>query len=637
MIDFITNLLSSSILYNIVLTILHSLWQGALLALLMNVYLRYNSNNSPTFRYNVAFSTLMLMGISVLSTFSYYALNLSWGEKTREGVLIAAHNSIVTDLPLLSQSLQFQSFDIKQIIPLVATVWLLGVIFFSIRLILGYAHLVQVRRSLQWEMPNWLIDKMEILKTELDISRNIRLAFSHEVFSPLMMGLIRPIIVFPLATINKLSPEEIELILRHEMGHIIRHDYAQNFMLRAMEVILFYHPCMWWTINIIEKERENHCDDYAAIATKDKLIYAKTLVKIKEMQAFERHKLALGFSSDKKSLLNRIKRILNHNQKMSIMKGNLIVGVVLLSSIICLSASTYYLKKIKTTFPEKIEVKNIKSFEIITPTFPMKLVSATVDTTDEEWERKRREKRAKIKIKSRDFKANLKKLKHELKELKREHRGSYNINIEGDWDDEDWEDFGEEMSDIGEKIATRFESVEFQEKVAEIAEVGSTIGLEIASSVVSALDHAFDKDLFHTDKDHFKFSIDRDFDHIGEGIGEMVTDIIESVRDGIQNMEDYDIDHDDIHIHSDRSEFSNVLLKELKKDGFFKKNKVSLELTKKGLKINGKTPSSNIREKYIELIEDYHDISTKSGDSIKFKYSNKNGNIKKSMSVDISN
>ena len=686
MIDFISNLVSSTVLYNLAMTILHSLWQGAVLVLLMNLYLKYSHKNSPTFRYNIAFSTLILIGISALATFSFYSLNVDWGGSKNSGLNPASEGNPLGSIPIIATTIAQESFDIKKMIPLISGIWIIGVGFCTMRLLFGYAQIIKIKKSLVLDIPNWLVIKVHHLKNEYGIDRNIKVGISQQVLSPLMMGVIRPIIIFPVAAINQLTPEEIELILRHELGHIIRQDYVQNFIIRTMEVLMFYHPCIWWTTRIIEKERENHCDDYAVQSPENRMFYAKTLVKIREMRASQHYQLALGFSKDNQSLLNRIKRILSHNQKMSIMKGNLIVGIVLLSSLICLSAGTYFFNKTKIDLPERIEVKDIRSLDISIPTFPIKLISSPQDTSKEELRKMIRERQEKIREKSREAREASRELREELRELRKQNGDhSYRIRVNRDWDEKDWEEFSEKMEKWGEEFSEKFESEEFKEKMEkfekkmekwgeefeakfeseeykekmkkfekdmeewgeefaekfeseefqlhleELAEASSELGVGVAASVMEALGEGFQ---FNFDHD-FDFEHDFDFGEMGEGIGEMVSEIVEEVRENIGDL--HDLEHDYVYVNADKSEFTNLLLEKLKEDGFYKKNKVSLTMDNDGIKINGKSQSYQISDKYLELIEDYYDLEPGSGQKLLFEYSDKKGSKKNSLTIEKSN
>jgi len=139
---------------------------------------------------------------------------------------------------------------------------------------------------------------------------------------------------------------------------------------------------------------------------------------------------------------------------------------------------------------------------------------------------------------------------------------------------------------------------------------------------------------FNFDHD-FDFEHDFDFGEMGEGIGEMVSEIVEEVRENIGDL--HDLEHDYVYVNADKSEFTNLLLEKLKEDGFYKKNKVSLTMDNDGIKINGKSQSYQISDKYLELIEDYYDLEPGSGQKLLFEYSDKKGSKKNSLTIEKSN
>ena len=531
----------------------------------------------------------------------------------------------------------FVSDGIRQAIPLICALWLVGVMLFSVRLILGQSYLFEIRRSLIWDVPEWLTTKMEDLQNELGIEKSIRIAISEQIISPLMMGFVKPIVIFPLSAINNLRPEEVELILKHEIGHILGNDYLYNIILRVIETIMFYHPCVWWTSHIIQKERENRCDDFALIGSRNQMVYAKTLVKIKELEAHQEFGLALGFSSNNKSLLNRIKRILNQKQKMSIMKGNLIVAIVLISSLFCISAGTYYFKSNKTTLPEKIESKKIMSFDLAKTIIPARIISK-IDTLKKELSESKREelkeKEEKLRDKGRELRESMRELKQELREIHKGKTGhTFIIDSDEEWEEEfseHMEEFGRHMEELGEHISEKFEDRDFDVHIADISDWGSDLGISIATSIQDALGEDFHKDMailkthLHELKGH-----DFDFDDLGEDIGEVVEDIVEGVFKGIEGL-----NHSFIYINPDKSPFVNTLLEELKDDGFYKNKKVNMNLEKNSLKINGRSQSQKMINKYKNIVSDYQDIDFESGHKFLFKQSDKKGKKKNSISIE---
>jgi beta-lactamase regulating signal transducer with metallopeptidase domain len=146
-----------------------------------------------------------------------------------------------------------------------------------------------------------------------------RASASGYVSSPVTIGHIKPMILFPIGIINQLTPQEVEAILTHELAHIVRRDYLSNLIQSFIETLFYYHPVTWWISNMVRTERENRADDLAVSWCGDHLGYAKALITVQEMQVGASPSLTIGFASGKGAMLARIQRILhipykNHNQ-----------------------------------------------------------------------------------------------------------------------------------------------------------------------------------------------------------------------------------------------------------------------------------------------------------------------------------
>ena len=61
-----------------------------------------------------------------------------------------------------------------------------------------------------------------------------------------------------------MPPDLLEALLAHELAHVRRHDYLVNLLQFAAEILLFFHPTVWWLSRRIRIERERIADDMAA-------------------------------------------------------------------------------------------------------------------------------------------------------------------------------------------------------------------------------------------------------------------------------------------------------------------------------------------------------------------------------------
>jgi len=166
---------------------------------------------------------------------------------------------------------------------------------------------VQVQR-LRWSglsLARDLQDRVEVLAGILGLGRAVRLRISSRVDMPLVLGALRPLILLPAAVVTGLSPAALDLILVHELWHVRRHDYLVNLVQGAVEVLLFYHPCVWWISGRVRAERELCCDDAAVAFGGDPEFYARTLNRLDDLRT-----PAPALAAGGGNVMLRIKRLL---------------------------------------------------------------------------------------------------------------------------------------------------------------------------------------------------------------------------------------------------------------------------------------------------------------------------------------
>jgi hypothetical protein len=168
---------------------------------------------------------------------------------------------------------------------------------------------------------------------KLDLAKKIQLKFSEAVDVPCVIGFLKPIIILPVSLSVHLSACEVESILLHELSHIKRNDYLANLLQQAVSVVLFFNPFIYFINKLINKERENSCDDLVIAKTGKPLIYAKALLKLEQARSND-FQLALAVTGKKFNLLNRIERIMK-TQKQNGNIRQLLAGAILLAGCIC--------------------------------------------------------------------------------------------------------------------------------------------------------------------------------------------------------------------------------------------------------------------------------------------------------------
>lgn len=141
--------------------------------------------------------------------------------------------------------------------------------------------------------------------------RSCRLLMLSGITSPATIGWIRPTVLLPSLCCER-DTEETEDILRHELHHIRRNDYLLCRIAGIFEVLLFFHPLVWYANRQLELERELACD-FAVVSDSPqrRLKYAECLVSYARLNEPYREKAwGVDFASAAAHLKTRLHTIL---------------------------------------------------------------------------------------------------------------------------------------------------------------------------------------------------------------------------------------------------------------------------------------------------------------------------------------
>ena len=134
----------------------------------------------------------------------------------------------------------------------------------------------------------------------------VRLRVVEELASPLTAGWWRPVILVPASLMSSMPVHLLEALLAHEMAHVRRADYLVNLGQNLAEIVLFYHPAVWWMSHRIRVEREQIADDMAARHLGQPRQLAQALSELERWQ-FSSHHLAVAANGG--DLVARVRRL----------------------------------------------------------------------------------------------------------------------------------------------------------------------------------------------------------------------------------------------------------------------------------------------------------------------------------------
>ncbi|MEK7724598.1 MAG: M56 family metallopeptidase, partial [Acidobacteriota bacterium] len=311
---------------------------------------------SANLRYLISVSALSLSFILPILTFVYFSSETSQVQTTTQNI-----PTISKQVPIQETKKQIisENINVPQIIsadnavsspssnihlmPIIVGFWLIGVVIFSIRLMGGIwtVHLYKTRQISAVET-HWQ-EKFDELCQRLQIKQTVKFLQSKKVEIPVVIGWLKPVILVPASAFLQISPKELETILIHELIHIKRCDYLVNFLQSLVEILFFYHPCVWWISAKIKAEREFAVDEFISqMFDTDRFIYAKALASLEEIRSIPTTNLVMAANGG--NLMKRIENILDGNRKINSKNVSIWSAVFAITFIVGISAGIYWIK-----------------------------------------------------------------------------------------------------------------------------------------------------------------------------------------------------------------------------------------------------------------------------------------------------
>lgn len=286
------------------LSLLHFLWQGALIGLLYAASLPLMRGSSAQSRYVAAVIAMALLALAPPVTLAV----LLDGAAATTSAAIPNQSAAVSLSGFAAGSTADQATSIMHWI---VAAWLAGVIVLSARLLMGWQFLRRLRRSADRTAAESLAPRLTALARRLKIGRPVAVAVSDRIRSPVVIGWLKPLVLLPPAVMTGLPTRQLEMVLAHELAHVRRLDHLVNLCQTVVETVLFYHPVVRWVSRRIRVERENACDDLAVAVTDDRLAYVEMLASLEKLR-FRGPRLALAVHDGQ--MLSRIRRLVERGR-----------------------------------------------------------------------------------------------------------------------------------------------------------------------------------------------------------------------------------------------------------------------------------------------------------------------------------
>jgi beta-lactamase regulating signal transducer with metallopeptidase domain len=328
--------LTPSIIQTVGWTLVHFIWQGAALAVVL--YLAMAFCRTALVRYSAALSTLVLMACSPIATFLVLERHSDPSFQVAGLTEIVGATKALLTSPVAAPPSTALPFESPGWLSWFVLFWCVGVLVFAVRALGGWFVLERLRHEKTEQLPEGLRQRCLALQRRLGVSRAVRYFESQLLDSAAVVGWFRPVILLPVTALTGLSPRQLEAVIVHELAHIKRLDCFVNLFQIAAETLLFYHPAVWWVNRCLRSERENCCDDVAVSVCGDAYDYARALTLMETWRATP----ALVVAANGGSLKLRISRLLGlQAMTHSVPRGGLAIIALVCTAGALLAGSTF--------------------------------------------------------------------------------------------------------------------------------------------------------------------------------------------------------------------------------------------------------------------------------------------------------
>jgi beta-lactamase regulating signal transducer with metallopeptidase domain len=359
------------------LTLLHFLWQGAIIGLLAFVAARLLRNQSASVRYWLNAAALLACPMCVAWTFAVVEVPESWrvssnqlslGSFDSDAVPIetfsandlvdvpypkldppqAITNTDAAPVPLDASAENHTSAPVaietktsyaSEWMPVVARwiaiLYAVGVVCFFVRLAIALWGGHRLRAISTPVSDSALLELIRTQAHRIGLKLVPVVAYCERVAVPTVIGVLRPMILLPATLTTGLTTDELSAILSHELAHIRRYDLWMNLLQRIIESLLFFHPVVWHLSHRLSAEREICCDDLVIRSGHQPMNYAGALLRMAELctGVSPQNSFSLAVTSGGTSLLeHRVMRLIHKSPstRLSLDRKAVLLSVLLI-------------------------------------------------------------------------------------------------------------------------------------------------------------------------------------------------------------------------------------------------------------------------------------------------------------------
>jgi bla regulator protein BlaR1 len=253
------------------------LWESTILALLAGVLTLILSRQPARVRYAV----WLVASVKFLIPFSWLVFagsRLAWFRGPASGT-----SGLYIAIEVLSKFTPSAiASGLSRVTPVLVGLWLCGILAVFAAWGRQWRRMSAAMRAATPLREGREVEALRRMELTLGIHRPIELRQSRVSVEPGVLGIVRPVLIWPEGISEHLDGAQLEAIVAHEAQHVRRRDNLASAIHMIVEAIFWFHPLVWWLGARLVKERERACDEGVLELGGERRAYAEGILKVCE-------------------------------------------------------------------------------------------------------------------------------------------------------------------------------------------------------------------------------------------------------------------------------------------------------------------------------------------------------------------
>lgn len=206
--------------------------------------------------------------------------------------------------------------------------WLAGFVFFAARWARASLRLARAVRAGHRVVSSRETETLKRVRSWLLLKHDVAVVTSDRATTAGLWGIRRPVVLLPAGAARRLSDEELESVMLHELLHVERRDNLAVVLQKFLLALLWFYPLIWLIDRKLFEERERACDEEVVRLRQSPKTYISGILKV--VRACMEKQLGGTSSIGGSGLERRMVRLLSAKppSRLGVLNCALIVGTV---------------------------------------------------------------------------------------------------------------------------------------------------------------------------------------------------------------------------------------------------------------------------------------------------------------------